>query len=172
MLSRAPLRHLTRSSSTSLRLFPKTPLRSVSQDHKVSDGNIPVNDSKEPKSPANISATNAVPTSTTGGRDEALVEAPEDGERQRQMQAPNRKGTWARSQQERSKAMVGPRFEQTVMEFQVSSTVSICMNTGCGLDWIGEEFSNPHWARLCSARCRRAVIRCWVFWNPSRTWTV
>jgi NADH dehydrogenase (ubiquinone) Fe-S protein 6 len=116
MLTRAPLRLLARPST---RPFTTTLLRPSSQDHKVSDGNIPVNDPKEPRSPANVSATNAVPTSTFGAQDEALVETPEDGERQRQLQAPNRKGTWARSQQERSKAMVGPRFEQTIMEFQV-----------------------------------------------------
>ncbi|RPA87281.1 hypothetical protein BJ508DRAFT_197949, partial [Ascobolus immersus RN42] len=33
-------------------------------------------------------------------------------------QAPNRETTWSRSQQPRSKAMVGPRFEQTVFETQ------------------------------------------------------
>jgi NADH dehydrogenase (ubiquinone) Fe-S protein 6 len=35
------------------------------------------------------------------------------------MQAPNRQGIWSRSQAPREKAMVGPRFEQTIMEDQV-----------------------------------------------------
>lgn len=38
------------------------------------------------------------------------------------MQAPNRSGIWARSQQPRSKAMTGPRFEQTDFSLQVSAT--------------------------------------------------
>ena len=36
-------------------------------------------------------------------------------------QAPNRKDIWTRSQRARSKAMTGPRFEQTIFELQVSS---------------------------------------------------
>lgn len=48
-----------------------------------------------------------------------LQEMPEDAERQRRMQAPNRARPWSRSQAERALAMSGPRFEQTVMEFQV-----------------------------------------------------
>jgi len=46
---------------------------------------------------------------------------PEDAERRRQLQAPNRKEVWSRSQQPREVAMSGPRFEQTIMELQVSS---------------------------------------------------
>jgi hypothetical protein len=34
-------------------------------------------------------------------------------------QAPNRLGTWSRSQKPRSKAMTGPRFEQTDFDLQV-----------------------------------------------------
>ncbi|RMX79122.1 hypothetical protein D0867_16517 [Hortaea werneckii] len=34
------------------------------------------------------------------------------------MQAPNRETVWSRSQKPRSEAMVGPRFEQTIMEDQ------------------------------------------------------
>lgn len=77
--------------------------------------NDPLPDRKKP----NVSATNAVPVSSVGARDAPIQEVPEEGERQRQMQAPNRKTTWAPSQQPREKAMVGPRFEQTIMEFQV-----------------------------------------------------
>ena len=36
------------------------------------------------------------------------------------MQAPNRENPWSRSQQPRDRAMSGPRFEQTIMEYQVS----------------------------------------------------
>lgn len=38
------------------------------------------------------------------------------------MQAPNRTGIWARGQQPRSKAMIGPRFEQTDFSLQVRQT--------------------------------------------------
>ena len=40
-------------------------------------------------------------------------------------QAPNRKDIWTRSQRARSKAMTGPRFEQTIFELQVSPTRSL-----------------------------------------------
>lgn len=53
--------------------------------------------------------------------DAALQESPEDAEERRVMQAPNRATIWSRSQRSRSEAMVGPRFEQTIMEYQVSS---------------------------------------------------
>lgn len=58
-----------------------------------------------------------------GLQDGDLQELPEDAERQRVMQAPNRKGVWSRSQQPRERAMSGPRFEQTLMEFQVGFLV-------------------------------------------------
>jgi NADH dehydrogenase (ubiquinone) Fe-S protein 6 len=98
---RLPHRIPLKPSSITTRLFTTTLLRPTTEQTP------------------NVSETNAVPTSTTGARDETIVEPAEEGERQRQLQAPNRTTTWARSQQERSKAMVGPRFEQTVMEFQV-----------------------------------------------------
>ena len=66
-----------------------------------------------------VSSTNRLPYSAEGSHDAALVESPEEGEQKRVMQAPNREGIWSRSQQPRSKAMVGPRFEQTIMEDQV-----------------------------------------------------
>lgn len=72
-----------------------------------------------PSSPPNISETNATPVSTLGMRDLPLQEDVAEGEARRQMQAPNRAGVWSRSQQEREVAMRGPRFEQTIMEFQV-----------------------------------------------------
>lgn len=60
-----------------------------------------------------------MPTSSEGSFDKALQENPEKGEERRVMQAPNRKEVWSRSQQPREKAMVGPRFEQTLMQDQV-----------------------------------------------------
>jgi NADH dehydrogenase (ubiquinone) Fe-S protein 6 len=50
----------------------------------------------------------------------APAETPADAAAEmRVMQAPNRAGTWTRSQQAREKAMTGPRFEQMVIEDQV-----------------------------------------------------
>lgn len=51
----------------------------------------------------------------------------EKGEEIRTMQAPDRKGTWSRSQQPREKAMVGPRFEQMIMADQVGLDVSAAL---------------------------------------------
>lgn len=64
-----------------------------------------------------------------GLRDAPLQEMPKESEQQRQMQAPNRKEVWSRSQETRERAMSGPRFEQTIMGMQV-----------CGLlgGWGGE----------------------------------
>jgi len=47
----------------------------------------------------------------------SVAEAPAPTEIQ---QAPNRTETWSRSQQVRSQAMTGPRFEQTNFDLQVS----------------------------------------------------
>lgn len=69
----------------------------------------------------NVSATNAVPTSSEGSFDQTLVESVEAAEKMRTMQAPNRKTVWSTTQQPRHLAMVGPRFEQTIMEDQVWS---------------------------------------------------
>ena len=80
---------------------------------------VPTNTAKPPGPVQNISETNELPTSTGGARDAPLQETVKDGERQRVMQAPNRAGVWSRSQQPREVAMSGPRFEQTVMEYQV-----------------------------------------------------
>ncbi len=67
----------------------------------------------------NVSETNALPTSSEGSQDRVLQESPDVAEERRVMQAPNRKETWSRSQMPRALAMVGPRFEQTIMEDQV-----------------------------------------------------
>jgi NADH dehydrogenase (ubiquinone) Fe-S protein 6 len=78
------------------------------------------NDPTPPKEPPNISKTNEVGVTTFGAHDGVLQESAQEGERQRQLQAPNRSTIWSRSQQPRDKAMTGPRFEQTIMEHQVS----------------------------------------------------
>ena len=74
-----------------------------------------------------------MPISAQGLRDAPMQESVEDGERQRQMQAPNRAGVWSRSQQPREKAMVGPRFEQTIMDFQVGLVVPSAFYRVCGV---------------------------------------
>lgn len=66
----------------------------------------------------NVSKTNELPQQPHHGN-EALEESVEKGEQMRTQQAPNRVGVWSRSQNPRAVAMSGPRFEQTLMEFQV-----------------------------------------------------
>lgn len=77
-----------------------------------------VNDPKKPKVVSNISKTNELPTEP-GHLDARLQENVVEGEKKRVMQAPNRRDIWSRSQNPRGDAMVGPRFEQTIMEYQV-----------------------------------------------------
>lgn len=93
--------------------------RSYATADRSSD-KVPTNDPNPPASVQNVSDSNAVPISAMGLRDAPLQELPEDSEKQRQMQAPNRSEPWSRSQQPRERAMSGPRFEQTIMEYQVS----------------------------------------------------
>ena len=86
---------------------------------RLSENFIPGND-PTPRAPKpNVSATNATPVDAMGNWDAPLREEPEAAERTRNLQAPNRATTWAASQQPKEKAMVGPRFEQTIMELQV-----------------------------------------------------
>ena len=108
-------------------LAPVCQLRTLSYRHyatreRTSD-RIPTNDPSPPEPVQNVSDSNAVPISPQGMRDSSLPlqESPEDSERQRVMQAPNRKNPWSTSQQPRERAMSGPRFEQTIMEYQVRS---------------------------------------------------
>lgn len=77
------------------------------------------NDPTAPVVKPNVSETNAVPVDAMGSWDDPLQEDPAVAERMRSTQAPNRAGTWAASQQPRENAMVGPRFEQTIMQTQV-----------------------------------------------------
>ncbi|KAF2455478.1 hypothetical protein BDY21DRAFT_395628 [Lineolata rhizophorae] len=88
------------------------------QPHTVS-GEVPANEpNPAARARPNVSGTNAVPVSSAGASDEALVERPDEAEARRVAQAPNRREVWSRSQQPRAQAMVGPRFEQTVMKDQ------------------------------------------------------
>lgn len=84
-----------------------------------SSENRPKNTTPPPTPVQNVSESNALPTSAAGAQDAPLQESAEEGEIQRQLQAPNRAGVWSRSQQPREEAMVGPRFEQTIMQHQV-----------------------------------------------------
>ena len=120
------LRPLTRLSQQ--RRLPTTLLkRSYATGGPYSD-KVATNDPSPPEPVQNVSDSNAVPVSAMGLRDAPMQENPEDSERQRQMQAPNRAEVWSRSQQSRDMAMSGPRFEQTMMQFQVRVYLSV----GCG----------------------------------------
>jgi NADH dehydrogenase (ubiquinone) Fe-S protein 6 len=72
------------------------------------------------KETPNVSKTNELAVDAMGTQGKSLQELESDAEKLRQLQAPNRKGIWSRSQMPREAAMTGPRFEQTIMETQVS----------------------------------------------------
>ena len=112
-----------------------TPSRAYSTRDRTSD-RLPTNDPSPPQPVQNVSETNAVPISPQGLRDEdvPLQEMPEDSERQRVMQAPNRLDPWSRSQQPRERAMSGPRFEQTIMEYQVRFSKDTSRTLGLPLE--------------------------------------
>lgn len=104
-------------------------LRHASSTSRTSDGVIPVNQAQPDAGVPNVSSTNATPVSTQGTTGQAVgdsstpgtvAELPAKGEERRVRQAPNRQGVWSRSQNPRGQAMVGPRFEQTIIELQVS----------------------------------------------------
>ena len=111
-----PLARFSRPCSSS-----KTLLRRSYATRDPYSDNMATNDPNPPKAVQNVSDTNVLPTDAMGLRDAPLQENPEDSERQRQMQAPNRAEVWSRSQESRERAMSGPRFEQTMMQFQVCS---------------------------------------------------
>lgn len=100
----------------------------------ITDNPVPTNTPKpkEPNSP--VSSTNAIPTHAVGNQDKALVEDPIAAEEKRVAQAPNRETTWSRSQQPRAKAMVGPRFEQTIMEDQVRGMLAHALRNSTAVD--------------------------------------
>lgn len=80
--------------------------------------NKEINVSDAPKQVPNVSKTNELPMENPFSS-EALQETVEEAEEVRSMQSPNRKETWSRSQNPRARAMSGPRFEQTIMKYQV-----------------------------------------------------
>jgi NADH dehydrogenase (ubiquinone) Fe-S protein 6 len=91
----------------------------IIQSRFKSDQVATANDPTLSKPIQNVSATNETPTNPGGAHDSPLIETVEEAEKMRTMQAPNRAGIWSRSQRPREQAMVGPRFEQTIMEDQV-----------------------------------------------------
>jgi NADH dehydrogenase (ubiquinone) Fe-S protein 6 len=111
MLLRLPRRRLLQSA---LRPGNTTAIRTYAENPKATT--LP--SSGKPTKP-NVSGTNEVATSSIGTEDASVVESVAEGEKMRTMQAPNRQGVWSRSQQPREKAMVGPRFEQTIIADQV-----------------------------------------------------
>ena len=119
-----------------LRYLPRSIIR------RAGSSTIPANDLKPQPAVQNVSETNVLPTTSTGNFDAALQESVEEGERQRARQAPNREGVWSRSQQERSTAMVGPRFEQTIMEYQVGldPMKNTCLQK-CRIMWLMQALS-------------------------------
>ncbi|KAI9720347.1 MAG: hypothetical protein M1828_005731 [Chrysothrix sp. TS-e1954] len=100
------------------RVRQPTTIISLQARRTIIDNPAPVNNpDPKPRAP-NVSETNAMPTSSTGSFDRTLQEDPQEAEQKRVMQAPNRAETWAAHQRPRSEAMVGPRFEQAIMEDQ------------------------------------------------------
>ena len=115
------------------RLQQSTRALSSSRQHLAGDNRIQTNDPSPPKAVQNVSGTNAIVTDAMGAHDAALQEMPEEAEKARQMQAPNRTTIWAPSQQPRAKAMTGPRFEQTIMHHQVSESLGRMYSIGFSL---------------------------------------
>ena len=87
--------------------------------YNSADNPVPANDPNPKPANQTVSDTNAMATSSVGSMDKTLQESAAEGEAKRVMQAPNRKSIWSRSQQLREQAMVGPRFEQMIVEDQV-----------------------------------------------------
>ena len=116
-------------SQTTRRLLPALSRSSrITRAYSTTTDNPTPANNPKPKVSENqftVSKTNVLPYSAEGSHDGALAETPEEGEEKRVMQAPNRANVWSRSQQPRAKAMVGPRFEQTIMEDQVCQYTSL-----------------------------------------------
>ena len=111
MLSTARLRtvwQLSRAAQVSVR---RTYAYSANDKQEVNDPN-------PPKVVPNVSKSNELPIETPY-RAAPIHERVEDAEKMRVMQAPNRATVWSKSQNPRERAMSGPRFEQTMMQFQV-----------------------------------------------------
>lgn len=110
---------LQRSSRRLLPALQSHPACIRAYSSRSTDNPVPANDPNPTKPHSPVSSTNELATSAEGGRDKPLQEFVADGEKYRTMQAPNREGVWSRSQKPRAEAMVGPRFEQTIMKDQV-----------------------------------------------------
>ena len=83
------------------------------------ENTVQTNDSSKKEAHPSVSSTNTLPSHAKGNRDQAVSESVEKGLEMKTWQAPNRAGVWSRSQKPRAQAMVGPRFEQTIVEDQV-----------------------------------------------------
>jgi NADH dehydrogenase (ubiquinone) Fe-S protein 6 len=94
----------------------RTAIRAYSSH--VSSNEVPANAPNPTRPTVRDSSSNELSTSSRGNQDRSLQESLEAGEQRRIQQAPNRATIWSRSQQPRSGAMVGPRFEQTIIEDQ------------------------------------------------------
>lgn len=116
MLSTARSRALLRLSQRAQKAASRSYAFSANDNQEI-------NTNKPTKQVPNVSKTNEQFPIETVHRDEAIQERTEDAEKMRVSQAPNRAAVWSRSQNPRAKAMSGPRFEQTIMEFQVSLSI-------------------------------------------------
>ncbi|KAI9733462.1 MAG: hypothetical protein M1818_007210 [Claussenomyces sp. TS43310] len=96
-----------------------------------------INDPQPSKEVPNVSKTNELPIETSQW-DAPLQESAEEGEKFRVQQAPNRAGVWSRSQNPRAKAMSGPRFEQTIMDFQPAPEAAINLIHKQPVRWVHE----------------------------------
>lgn len=112
---------LTRVLGSRSALRVSAPLFRASYASTATTSNqVPANDPVSRDVKPNVSATNETPTSSEGSFDKVLQESVAKAEQLRTEQAPNYKGIWSRSQNPREVAMSGPRFEQSIMEDQVS----------------------------------------------------
>lgn len=110
-----------RISRSAIRTFASTSTRPSAKTKPGSDENfIGINDSTRRAPVPNVSATDEVAVDSMGIGDKPLQEGVAEAEKMRELQAPNRANVWSRSQMPREIAMSGPRFEQTIMEVQVS----------------------------------------------------
>ena len=97
-----------------------------------------------------MSETNATPVDAMGAWDQPLQEAPGHSREVLEQQAPNRKTTWARSQQDRAIAMTGPRFEQTMMEYQVRGLILLFWSSQLHLLLVRREGVAPYVWDMCT----------------------
>ncbi|KAH8588969.1 hypothetical protein B0O99DRAFT_638066 [Bisporella sp. PMI_857] len=99
-----------------------------------------INASDKPKEVPNVSKTNEISTDSLHETKE-LQESVQKGEKLRTSQAPNRFAIWSRSQNPRPKAMSGPRFEQTIMEFQPAPQAAIELSHKQPVRWTHKRFA-------------------------------